>query len=101
MQRDAERLNKSLEFHRKLQEDLFLKEKSKLLTLARFYHREKNDLEKYQQVWDKISKMKFQFDKSAVKINYGFCSKLSKEVSFIPNHCQLETQECFKHRKST
>ena len=33
------------------------------------------------------------------RINYGNCSKFSKPVSFIPNHCQLETQECFVHRK--
>jgi hypothetical protein len=33
------------------------------------------------------------------RINYGKCSKFNKEVSFIPNHCQLDTQECFKHRK--
>jgi hypothetical protein len=33
------------------------------------------------------------------RINYGNCIKLNKEVSFIPNHCQLETQDCFKHRR--
>lgn len=33
------------------------------------------------------------------RINYGTCSKLNKEVTFIPNWCQIETQECFKHRK--
>jgi hypothetical protein len=33
------------------------------------------------------------------RINYGDCSKLNKPVSFLPNTCQLETQECFKNRK--
>lgn len=33
------------------------------------------------------------------RINYGFCNKLNKPVSFIPNTCQLETQQCFKHRR--
>ena len=33
------------------------------------------------------------------RINYGFCEKFKKEVSFIPTHCQLDTQDCFKHRK--
>jgi hypothetical protein len=28
----------------------------------------------------------------------GFCNFLNKRVKFIPNICQLETQECFKHR---
>ena len=33
------------------------------------------------------------------RINYGYCKNLNKDVSFIPNICQLETQNCFKHRK--
>ena len=32
-------------------------------------------------------------------INYGYCNKFKKEVSFIPAICQLETQDCFEHRK--
>ena len=34
-------------------------------------------------------------------INYGNCSKFNKEVSFIPATCQIETQQCFIHRKIT
>lgn len=33
-------------------------------------------------------------------INYGYCEKFDKEVSFIPSTCQIETQNCFMHRKS-
>lgn len=44
-------------------------------------------------------KMRFVFDKGSAKINFGNCSKLNKEVSFIPNHCQIETQVCFVHRR--
>jgi len=33
------------------------------------------------------------------RMNFGYCKKLIKNVSFIPNTCQIETQECFKHRK--
>lgn len=33
------------------------------------------------------------------RIHYGRCVKKDKEVSFIPNTCQLDTQECFKHRR--
>tara|TARA_R110002096_G_scaffold387811_1_gene582040 strand:+ start:581 stop:823 length:243 start_codon:yes stop_codon:yes gene_type:complete len=40
----------------------------------------------------------FYFDKSSL-MHYGKCSKLNKEVSFIPNTCQIDTQDCFKHRK--
>lgn len=35
------------------------------------------------------------------RINYGKCNKFDKDVSFIPNHCQLETQDCFVHRRDT
>ena len=44
------------------------------------------------------SKMVFQFDKSGL-LQYGNCTKLNKPVSFIPNTCQLETQQCFEDRK--
>jgi hypothetical protein len=33
------------------------------------------------------------------RINYGKCSKFNKDISFIPNSCQVYTQECFKNRK--
>ena len=39
----------------------------------------------------------FQFDKSGL-LYYGYCKKLKKDISFIPDICQLETQDCFKHR---
>lgn len=42
-------------------------------------------------------KMKFMFDRQYL-LNYGFCTKFRKNVSFIPNICQLETQNCFQHR---
>lgn len=30
---------------------------------------------------------------------FGDCIRYKKPVSFIPNVCQLETQDCFIHRK--
>lgn len=33
------------------------------------------------------------------RINYGNCTKLNKEVSFIPNRCTPENDKCFTHRK--
>lgn len=33
------------------------------------------------------------------RISYGFCEKFNKEVTFISNTCQLDTQICFEHRK--
>ena len=43
--------------------------------------------------------MRFQFNKKEAAINYGKCDKFNKSITFIPNVCQLETQECFKHRR--
>lgn len=37
---------------------------------------------------------------NAAKINYGTCEKFNKPVTFIPGICQLETQECFVHRRA-
>jgi predicted transcriptional regulator len=45
------------------------------------------------------SRMKFQFDSSKTVIHFGKCVKFDIEVDFIPNTCQLHTQQCFKHRK--
>ena len=33
------------------------------------------------------------------KLQFGNCDKLNKAVSFIPNVCQLDTQECFENRR--
>ncbi len=44
-------------------------------------------------------KMAFQFDRSQVTLAYGNCQKFSKSISFIPNALQLETQQCFEHRR--
>lgn len=33
------------------------------------------------------------------RLAFGDCTKFNKPVSFIPETCQLETQECFYHRK--
>lgn len=34
------------------------------------------------------------------RLAFGDCAKFNKPVSFIPMTCQLETQQCFEHRKS-
>lgn len=34
------------------------------------------------------------------RLAFGNCEKFNKAVSFIPETCQIETQECFKHRRN-
>jgi len=58
------------------------------------------DFEKYASFDRLYTNEKGQVTSPAHRINYGRCSKLVKLVSFIPNICQIETQECFSHRKT-
>jgi hypothetical protein len=51
-----------------------------------------------KQKWDNTELHENQKNAS-FRIHYGNCSKLNKEVSFIPNSISLENQGCFKHRK--
>src|SRR5687767_5280445 len=79
MQRNIEAFNKSVDLHMSWQLYDFENRKRKADPLV-------------------ASQMKFQFNRIECRINYGFCAKYNKEVSFIPDTCQLETQHCFKHR---
>lgn len=33
------------------------------------------------------------------RLNYGNCKMFNMPVSFIPGACQINTQECFEHRR--
>lgn len=97
MDRDFDRFKASQEFHRKMQEDTFEADRKRLIARADEWKKKGED-EKHTYLMREVKKMRFVFDKSVCLINYGKCSKLGKDVSFIPNHCQLDTQECFEHR---
>jgi len=99
MVRDADKFKVSLEKHHKWQFDYFNTMKRKMVEKAKWWKDKENDLEKYNDLLMEADRMKFQFDKSTCAINYGHCSKFDKPVSFIPNTCQLDTQECFENRK--
>ena len=99
MVRNAEEFNRSLERHHKWQLDYFNTIKNNLIRKAKWWKDIKNDLEKWDNLLTEAEKMKFQFDKKEAYINYGNCSKFNKAVHFIPNTIQLDTQDCFKHRR--
>jgi hypothetical protein len=99
MIRNQDRFRLSLEFHYKLQFDYFTSIKNRLIKKANEHKDRWYDLETWDMLLTEAEGMKFQFDKSEACINYGYCGKLNKDVSFIPNICQLETQQCFSHRK--
>lgn len=100
MARDLEKHKSSVEFHYKMALEEFEREKKRLRDLAWNWLREKGDAWKYQVLMNEHDKMKFQFDKKSALINFGACSKFNKPVSFIPETCQIETQNCFEHRRS-
>jgi len=99
MIRDMDKHKKSLDDHHRWQFDYFTTIKNKLIENAKKAKKLYYDLEKFDSLLTEAEAMKFQFDKKEALINYGRCDKFNKDVSFIPNVCQLETQKCFVHRK--
>jgi len=101
MDRDMEKFKESQAKHKKWQEDHFNGEKNRLIAKAEEW-KEKDEIEKYSYLMREAKKMRFIFDKSTTLINFGHCTKFKQfgrvPVSFIPNHVQLDTQDCFEHR---
>ena len=61
-----------------------------------------NDCKHLKRDLEKLNKHKLSYSGTGLMDNlqFGFCKKLNdKPVVFSPNTCQLETQECFEHRK--
>jgi hypothetical protein len=60
-----------------------------------------NDCKSMVRDLDMLNKHKKTFARTGImdKLNFGTCTKFNKSVTFIPNTCQLETQQCFQHRK--
>lgn len=98
MMRDLERFKESLDVHYSWQLNYFNTIRNNLYKKAKNWKR-RGFPEKCEIVRREADKMKFQFDKKEAIINYGKCTKFDKVVSFIPNTCQLDTQECFEHRR--
>ena len=80
MNRDLIKRKQSIELHKKWQLNYFNLTKSKA-----------SDID--------AKKMRFEFNSSEACIHFGNCVRLNKQVSFIPNVCQLETQLCFENRR--
>lgn len=94
MWRDTETFNKWANWHQTIELDLFEKAKAKAIVEAEAIEDEANRMGMLRVA----NRMRFQFERTGL-INYGKCSRLGKNVAFLPNICQLETQSCFIHRK--
>jgi hypothetical protein len=100
MIRDVEKYKASLDAHHTWQWDYFCTLKEKLIKKARWYRRIFYDIVRWDALFTEAESMKFQFDRSTCAINFGTCEKFHKDISFIPNTCQLDTQDCFEHRRN-
>lgn len=97
--RSISKRQKSVDLHYKWQKDYFDQKRMKIIERAEYWM-EKGDKNKAKELLKDARKMIFQFDESECTFHYGHCGKLNKEVSCIPETLQLETQECFEHRRS-
>ena len=52
------------------------------------------DIEKYKS----YNELHGYEKNAAHRVQYGQCGKFDKPVSFIPNTCQIDTQQCFENR---
>jgi len=101
--RDMGRFKSSLEQHHKWQLDYFNTLKNNLIKKAEWWQDKNNpkyNYEKGEAIKRESKKMRFQFNKKEASINFGICSKFDKKIRWIPNILQLETQDCFKHRRN-
>ena len=98
MVRDFDKFNQSKIDRDRWQRLTFDNTKDKMLRDAKDYQ-DSGKTEKARNLREIVSRMKYQFLNDS-KINYGDCGKFKKPVSFIPETCQLDTQECFENRKS-
>ena len=97
MERDIVAHNRSELVHHLWQLDYFIIIKNKILSKAREWT-EKGEVDKAELLFKEAKEMKFVYQNTSY-INYGYCNNLKKNVTFMPNTCQLDTQVCFKHRK--
>lgn len=112
MTRDLKSYNESLANKKEMDEKVFANKKKYLFLQAKEVREageraeniagKKGAAEKANKRAEGIEKeansMKFQFD-NKLAVHFGNCSKLNKPVRFTPNLIQLDTQECFEHRK--
>lgn len=58
------------------------------------------DLEKFKSYDHLHIRTDGRIERGAGRVNYGECCRFKKPVSFIPNTIQMDTQDCFVHRRS-
>lgn len=67
---------------------------------CKFMERDLKKFKRFDALYDKLH----GGHKQSWRIHYGKCTnsgsrKFNKEVQFTPGICQLDTQQCFSHRR--
>ncbi len=62
-----------------------------------------NDCKFMERDFKKLENHKLTYRNTGImdRLTFGNCNKFQKAVSFIPQTCQIDTQNCFEHRKKT
>lgn len=91
------------EYHKQLSKEYafiaFEAAKKRKIEAAKYWE-ERGEYVKATALVKESDKIKIENYNPQQLIQYGTCHKFNKPVSFIPNVCQLDTQECFEHRRS-
>ena len=95
--RSLSKRQKHVDFHFDMQKHHFNTKRMKLLEKGE-WRLNRGEKDKAKLIFKEARNMKFVFDEASCSLHYGKCNKYDKEVSFIANICQLETQDCFIHR---
>lgn len=82
-----------------LMEDLFNNRKER--TIQKAHELIVRNPRKGQQSLKDADKMTFTPPGLSNPNMYGTCAKFEKEITFLPGILQLDTQQCFEHRKPT
>jgi len=97
LERSLSKRQKHVDFHFKLQKNHFNSRRMKLLEKGEWRLR-RGEKDKAKLIFKEARNMVFVFDEGGCSLHYGQCLKFDKDVSFVANTLQLDTQECFSHR---
>ena len=97
LERSLSQRQKHVDFHFDMQKHHFNTKRIKLIEKGEFRLR-RGEKDKAKTIFKEARNMQFVFDEGTCSLHYGKCLKFDKDVSFISNTCQLDTQQCFVHR---
>lgn len=98
LQRDTEKYYAQVELDKANQQILFDNKKSRAIEEANKKIK-RGDKERGELALKAALSLKHSYQGDVIPLLYGDCKKYKKPISFHPNILQLETQECFVHRK--